>query len=609
MSEKGRIVLSGTGVDAEVPRQKCCWVAFLSLCLLTVNSIVCIHLARRLAYVEGQLAKQTVSSGKETTTEVRFGYQTDTDMSGGVTGYPGTVAGINMKQNRLYDGPKLPPRKHQNRKKRSAPILKPLMDDLKNARVRIRLSGGQKQNEGRVELRAIGIGGVWGTVCSKGWDIHAANVLCRQLGLQRAVPITVDFGPGSGPVWLSDVSCTGNESIILECPQSKFGDNDCDHDDDVGVICDGPLADWTKHGSSYYKFLQSTFATYTKARALCEAEDSKIAMPKDQAAHDSIVQYRNMFYTDINIWIGLNDMKVEGDFVWEDGTPLGNLSRWLPGQPNNGHGLQHCTVLTPETNRHPNQWRDDVCSATWGVICEKVSECNSSPCQNEGTCIDGVDHYICKCGRGWVGVHCEKPAKASSSLMDGASRNWAHIEAQSDSTGGTHTVRRHDSVLTKHWEQFEPSDKFRFHSGVLTVFEEGDYYIYSQVYYLYNSKKSAVTSHSVMVVENDQDNPYRFLTCWKYMEETVPWNTCFTAGVIHLFPNNSVYLHMPCDGCVIKLDHDATFFGVMKLSDAKGQHRNLHRNLHPPEMASSKRVLFRRRHSRPSRQANHCPSC
>ncbi|XP_078597484.1 uncharacterized protein LOC144873741 isoform X2 [Branchiostoma floridae x Branchiostoma japonicum] len=476
MSEKGRIVLSGTGVDAEVPRQKCCWVAFLSLCLLTVNSIVCIHLARRLAYVEGQLAKQTVSSGKETTTEVRFGYQTDTDMSGGVTGYPGTVAGINMKQNRLYDGPKLPPRKHQNRKKRSAPILKPLMDDLKNARVRIRLSGGQKQNEGRVELRAIGIGGVWGTVCSKGWDIHAANVLCRQLGLQRAVPITVDFGPGSGPVWLSDVSCTGNESIILECPQSKFGDNDCDHDDDVGVICD-------------------------------------------------------------------------------------------------------------------------------------VSECNSSPCQNEGTCIDGVDHYICKCGRGWVGVHCEKPAKASSSLMDGASRNWAHIEAQSDSTGGTHTVRRHDSVLTKHWEQFEPSDKFRFHSGVLTVFEEGDYYIYSQVYYLYNSKKSAVTSHSVMVVENDQDNPYRFLTCWKYMEETVPWNTCFTAGVIHLFPNNSVYLHMPCDGCVIKLDHDATFFGVMKLSDAKGQHRNLHRNLHPPEMASSKRVLFRRRHSRPSRQANHCPSC
>ncbi|XP_035661701.1 uncharacterized protein LOC118405955 [Branchiostoma floridae] len=72
-----------------------------------------------------------------------------------------------------------------------------------------------------------------------------------------------------------------------------------------------------------------------------------------------------------------------------------------------------------------------------------------------------------------------------------------------------------------------------------------------------------------MVVKDDKDNPYRFLTCWKYMEETTPWKTCFTAGVIHLSPNNSVYLHMPCDGCVIKLDHDATFFGVMKLSNTR----------------------------------------
>ncbi|XP_066279325.1 uncharacterized protein [Branchiostoma lanceolatum] len=423
------------------------------------------------------------------------------------------------------------------------------------ARIRFRLSGGRRPNEGRVELRGIAIGGVWGTICKKGWDIHDADVLCRQLGHSRAIPVTVDFGQGSGPVWLSDVKCTGNESNILDCPQSKFGDNDCDHLDDVGVVCDGNLADWTKHGSRYYKFLQSTFVPYTEARALCEAEDAKLAMPKDQAAHDLIVKYRNQFHTKINLWIGLNDMNVEGDFVWEDGTPLGNLSRWLPEQPNNVHGLQHCAVLTPETNKHPNQWRDDACSSTWGAICEKENECNSNPCQNSGTCIDGVDHYVCRCGLGWVGVHCE-----------------IH------STGETHTVKRSDTVLTKHWGQFEPSNKFRFYNGILTVLEEGDYYIYSQVYYLYNNKKSAVTSHSVMVVEDDGGNPYRFLTCWKYMEQTVPWKTCYTAGVIHLLSHSSVYLNMPCDGCVIKLDHDATFFGIMKLSNVRGQHKSTRRS-------------------------------
>ncbi|XP_066264591.1 tumor necrosis factor ligand superfamily member 13B-like [Branchiostoma lanceolatum] len=170
--------------------------------------------------------------------------------------------------------------------------------------------------------------------------------------------------------------------------------------------------------------------------------------------------------------------------------------------------------------------------------------------------------------------------------MEVTSFNWAHIKADSDSTRDTYTVKRDDTVLTKDWEQFDPSDKFRFNSGILTVFEEGDYYIYSQVYYWYNNKTSPAISHSVMVVKDDKDHAYRFLTCWKNMEETDPWKTCFTAGVIHLFSNSSVYLHMPCDGCVIKLDHDATFFGIMKLSNVRGQRKDLPKNVHGEKSSS-----------------------
>ncbi|XP_035661628.1 uncharacterized protein LOC118405906 [Branchiostoma floridae] len=216
-------------------------------------------------------------------------------------------------------------------------------------------------------------------------------------------------------------------------------------------------------------------------------------------------------------------------------------------------------IKLPNTRGQPNKSLVDGEKSS----SDKVDECNSNPCQNNGTCIDGVGHYICQCTRGWVGVHCEIQEKLSS--MERTSRDWAHIKAAADSTGDTHTVKRDDTVLTKYWELSDLSEKFRFNSGVLTVLEEGDYYVYSQVYYRYNNKQLKSISHSVMVVQNEKGNPLRFLTCWKYMEEVVPWNTCFTAGVIHLLPNSSVYLHMPCDGCAIGVYQDATFFGVMKL--------------------------------------------
>ena len=36
-----------------------------------------------------------------------------------------------------------------------------------------------------------------------------------------------------------------------------------------------------------------------------------------------------------------------------------------------------------------------------------VDECGSNPCQNGGTCMDGVNSYTCSCAAGYTGQHCE----------------------------------------------------------------------------------------------------------------------------------------------------------------------------------------------------------
>ncbi|KAK7901780.1 hypothetical protein WMY93_018549 [Mugilogobius chulae] len=92
---------------------------------------------------------------------------------------------------------------------------------------------------GRVEIFHQG---QWGTVCHNAWDMNDANVVCRQLGCGRAQHAYQDaaFGPGTGPIWMNIVTCTGSETSIIDCLHSAYENHYCSHREDAGVTCEGP---------------------------------------------------------------------------------------------------------------------------------------------------------------------------------------------------------------------------------------------------------------------------------------------------------------------------------------------------------------------------------
>ena len=115
----------------------------------------------------------------------------------------------------------------------------------------LRLVGGKKDTEGRVE---VCLSGAWGTICDDIWNTENANVVCRQLGYTGyGMPIYLIlyhyygiligsvalprsyYGQGNGSIYIDNLRCTGHEDNIWQC--SYTGDHNCNHQEDASVRC------------------------------------------------------------------------------------------------------------------------------------------------------------------------------------------------------------------------------------------------------------------------------------------------------------------------------------------------------------------------------------
>ena len=74
------------------------------------------------------------------------------------------------------------------------------------------------ESSGEVEILA---NGRYGSICDSSWDMKDAAVVCRQLGFLFAIATdqyTAQQHPPPVTVFLSNLSCTGTESNVHDCP-------------------------------------------------------------------------------------------------------------------------------------------------------------------------------------------------------------------------------------------------------------------------------------------------------------------------------------------------------------------------------------------------------
>ncbi len=113
--------------------------------------------------------------------------------------------------------------------------------------------------------------------------------------------------------------------------------------------------------SAKLTFFQATFACQIKGEylaTLTSAEELAVVSKQLKGAE---------------VWIGGQDVKQEGSFVWENGEPW-TYAPWKTGEPGDHADQDDCVELTDE----PPRFDDEDCNKKQGYLCER-SPAEGSP--------------------------------------------------------------------------------------------------------------------------------------------------------------------------------------------------------------------------------------
>ena len=104
--------------------------------------------------------------------------------------------------------------------------------------------------------------------------------------------------------------------------------------------------------------------TYHDAVSQCESDGALLAFPRSEAENSFIA---NLFPSSgLTIWIGINDIDEEGNFVSSDGRDL-VFTKWGPDEPN-GNNNENAAALWKSSSGN-RYWLDAPVTTPYKVVC------------------------------------------------------------------------------------------------------------------------------------------------------------------------------------------------------------------------------------------------
>uniref|UniRef100_A0A3B4V0R5 C-type lectin domain-containing protein n=1 Tax=Seriola dumerili TaxID=41447 RepID=A0A3B4V0R5_SERDU len=136
-----------------------------------------------------------------------------------------------------------------------------------------------------------------------------------------------------------------------------------------GTICP---AGWLSFAGSCYWTTESV-KNWQDAEAHCNSEQGHLASFHSQEELSFLTGERQREHS--KAWVGLNDINVENQFVYTDGSAADFLL-WGPNQPDNWQNNEDCVHLRGMNHQTPGKLNDDSCTSTKEFICKKAVRTN-----------------------------------------------------------------------------------------------------------------------------------------------------------------------------------------------------------------------------------------
>ncbi|XP_075826649.1 macrophage mannose receptor 1 [Microtus pennsylvanicus] len=211
----------------------------------------------------------------------------------------------------------------------------------------------------------------------------------------------VSLNPGKNAKW-ENLECVQKLGYICKKGNNTLNPFIIPSASDVPTGCP---SQWWPYAGHCYKIHREEKKIQRYALQACRKEGGDLASIHSIEEFDFIFSQLGYDPQD-ELWIGLNDIKIQMYFEWSDGTPV-TFTKWLRGEPSHENNRQEdCVVMKGKDG----YWADRACEQPLGYICKMASQAHAP----------ALDEAETGCRKGWKrhGFYCYLIGHTPSTFAD-----------------------------------------------------------------------------------------------------------------------------------------------------------------------------------------------